>query len=525
MPRVLVADPIAQEGIDLLQTQTQVDVKAGLGTQGLLPLIGDYEGLIVRSETQVTADLIVAGRNLQVIGRAGVGVDNIDLDAATQHGIAVVNAPTGNTVAAAEHTLALMLALARNVPQAHQSLRGGQWHRSAFMGVEVRNKTLGIVGLGKVGSEVARRAQSFYMRLLGHDPYVSPEYARLLGVELVTLDRLLAESDFVTIHTPLTDSTHPLLGTEELARMKPGARLINCARGGLVDEDALVQAIESGHLAGAALDVFSQEPLTESPLFQHDRIIVTPHLGASTAEAQAEVAQEVAEQVLAVLQGQPARYTVNAPYIPPETHAVLAPYIPVADYAGRLASQLCDGQLTTISLRYEGEIAQHDDAILKAAALMGILGPVSEERVNLVNAALIATQRGLQVVEQKSTAIEQYSSLVTVELATTGGTIVVSGTSMRDQAHIVRVNDDWIDIVPFGGYMLFTDHQDRPGMIGAVGTITGKHDINISFMEVGRLAPRGRATMVLGLDDPIPEAVLAEIRAIPGVDSARVVKL
>ena len=344
-------------------------------------------------------------------------------------------------------------------------------------------------------------------------------------MELVSQEQLLEQSDFVSIHTPLTAGTRALLGADELARMKRGARLINCARGGLVDEEALIKAIESGHLAGAALDVFSQEPMTEGPPLRSDRVIVTPHLGASTAEAQVEVALEVAEQAVAVLQGRPARYTVNAPYIPPETHAVLAPYIPVADYAGRLASQLSEGQLKSISIRYEGEIAAHDDAILKAAVLMGILAPVSEERVNLVNAPFIAAQRGLRVEEYKSTVSGVYASLVTVELATAGGQTLVSGTSMRDEPHIVRLNDYWIDIVPTGGYLLFADHQDRPGMIGAVGTITGKHDINIGFMEVGRLAARGRATMVLGLDDPVPDGVLAELRALPGVARARVVRL
>ena len=526
MARILIADPIAQEGIDLLSAEHQVDVRAGLGIEELREAIADYAGLVVRSETKVTADIIEMASRLQVIGRAGVGVDNIDLASATRRGIAVVNAPTGNTLAAAEHALALMLALARNVPQADASLRRGEWRRGDFIGVEVRNKTLGIIGLGKVGSEVARRAQSFQMRLLGHDPYVPPEYARHLNVELVELDQLLAESDFITIHTPLTDTTQHLIGPPELARMKDGVRIINAARGGLVDEEALLQAVTRGKVSGAALDVFSEEPPPMSnKLLAHPRIIATPHLGASTAEAQVEVAREVAEQVLLVLRGQPARHTVNAPFVSPEVHAVLAPYIQVTSTLGSLATQLAEGQFSSLTIKYEGDIAEHDTAILKASALVGLLGAVTEERINLVNATLIARQRGLQITEQKSTRSEQYNNLITMELRTSAGATVLAGTLMRDEVHLVRVNDYWLDMVPSTPYLLFIEHLDRPGMIGAVGTLTGTHDINISFMEVGRLQVRGPATMILGLDDPVPDAVLTEVLAIPHVHGARVVKL
>jgi D-3-phosphoglycerate dehydrogenase len=368
----------------------------------LTKALGDYDALIVRSETRVTAEVVQAGKRLQVIARAGIGVDNIDLEAATSAGIVVVNAPTGNTVAAAEHTMAMMLALARNIPQAHHSLKGGRWDRSSFVGIEVRNKTLGIVGLGRVGSEVARRAQSFNMRLLAYDPFVTPDYARVLGVELLPLEQLLAQSDFVTLHTPLTENTRHLMGTRELALMKSGARIINVARGELIDEAALLQALESGKLAGVALDVFSQEPPGDIPLLKHPRVLATPHLGASTEEAQREVALEAAEQVLTVLRGGPARSAVNAPFLSPKVHAVLSPYIPVASLVGKLLTSLAEGQFVGASISYEGEISQHDTAILKAAVLAGLLAPVSSQQVNLINAPLLAQKRGLRVTEQKN---------------------------------------------------------------------------------------------------------------------------
>ena len=525
MARILIADPIAPEGVELLKSQADVDVKTGLKTQELMEILGDYEALIVRSETQVTSEVIQTGKRLQVIARAGIGVDNIDLNAATSGGIAVVNAPTGNTIAATEHTLALILALARNLPQAHQSLKQGQWNRSAFMGIEIRNKTLGIIGLGRVGSEVARRAQSFAMHLIAYDPFVAPDYARILGVELVSLEKLLTQSDFVTIHTPLTGGTHHLIGESEMAMMKPSSCIINVARGELIDEDALLKALDKGSLGGAALDVFSHEPPGDSPLVKHPRVVVTPHLGASTQEAQREVAIEVAEQVMAVLRGEPARNTINAPFLPPEVHAVVAPYLPVASQVGKLLTHLNEGQFVGVNISYQGEIAQHDTAILKSAVLTGLLAPVSSERVNLINAPLMAQQRGLKVTERKSVAAQEYGNLITVTLDTTTGGTTLAGTSMRNEVHIVRVNDYWMDMVPSVPYLLFVEQRDQPGSIGAVGTVAGNNDINISFMLVGRLSPRGRAMMIVGLDDPVPPHVLEEIRSIRQIETARLVRL
>jgi len=523
--KVLIADPIAEEGIDILRRHAQVDIKPGLTPEELIAIIGDYEALVVRSQTQVSAKVIEAGKKLQVIARAGVGVDNIDRDVATRWGIMVVNAPTGNTISAAEHTIALMLSLARHVPQANAALKSGVWRRSDFIGTEVRNKTLGIIGLGNVGSEVARRARGLEMKLIAHDPFISVDHARNLQVELVSLEQLLMESDFVTRHVPLTPSTKKLIGAKELALVKPTVRIINCARGGLIDEKALAKAVRERRVAGAAIDVFSTEPATKNVLFEDDNIIVTPHLGASTTEAQAMAAIDAARQIVDIFKGRPARYAVNAPFIPAEILSVLAPFMEVASILGRLVSQLAEGQMNAIKIKYEGEISNYDTTALKASALGGLLESISEERVNLVNANMVATRRGLAVVEQKETTCKNYASLVTIEATTSAGITTVAGTVLRGESHIVRVNDYWFDIVPTGGYFLFSDHRDRPGLIGVVGKITGDADINISAMHLSRLKPRGQALMILALDEPLPEEQQQQILSIPDVYTAKMVKL
>ncbi len=523
--KVLVADPIADEGINILRSQAQVDIKPGLKPEEIISIIGDYEALVVRSQTQVSAEIIAAGEKLQVIARAGVGVDNIDLEEATRRGIVVVNAPTGNTISAAEHTIALLLALARHIPQANAVLKSGVWRRSDFMGIEVRNKTLGIIGLGNVGSEVARRARGLEMKLIAYDPFISVDYAHNLQVELVSLEQILKEADFITLHVPLTASTKALIGAKELASVKPAVRIINAARGGLIDEEALVKAIEEKRVAGAAIDVFSTEPITESILFENDNIITTPHLGASTTEAQAMAATDIAEQIIDVFNGQPARYAVNAPFISAEALSVLAPFIKAAATAGKLASQLTEGQMNAIQVKYDGDISDYDTNVLKAAALGGLLGEISEERVNLVNANIVAARRGLTVVEQKEAACENYASLFTIEVTTSTGITTVAATVIRGETHIVRVNNYWIDIVPTGAYFLFSDHLDRPGMIGAVGRIAGDADVNISGMYVGRLKPRGQALMIIVLDEPLPEAQRQQMLSLPDIYSVRLVKL
>jgi len=523
--KVLIADPVSEKGTDILHQHAKVDVKTGLKPEELISIIGDYEALIVRSQTKVTAEVIAAGKKLQVIGRAGVGVDNVDIEEATRRGIVVVNAPTGNTISAAEHTIALLLALARHIPQANASLKSGAWKRSQFMGTEVRNKTLGILGLGNVGSEVARRARGLEMKLIANDPFISEEHAQNLQVELVPMKQLFKEADFITLHAPLTTKTKGMLGEKELALVKPSVRIINCARGALIDEEALAKAVKEGRVAGAAIDVFPTEPTTESVLFESDNIIVTPHLGASTTEAQVFAARDVAEQIVDVFKGHPAKYAVNAPFIPAEMMSALAPFINVAATVGRLVSQLVEGQVSAIQIKYNGEIAEYDTKALKAAALGGLLEQVSEERVNLVNADIVAKRRGLTVVEQEEAESENYASLVTVEATTSAGVTTVAGTVMRGEAHIVRIDNYWIDIVPTGGYFLFCDHLDRPGLIGAAGKITGEADINISFMHLSRLKPRGQALMILALDEDLTEKQRQQILALPDVYSAKVVKL
>ncbi len=523
--KVLVADSVSEEGVAILRSCAEVDVKVGLKPDELISIIGNYEALVVRSQTQVTAKVIEAGKKLQIIGRAGVGVDNIDVEAATQRGILVVNAPTGNTTAAAEHTIALMLALARHIPQANASLKSGAWRRNDFMGIEVRNKTLGIVGLGNVGSDVARRARGLEMRVIAYDPFISVDYARNLQAELVSLEQLLKESDFISLHIPLTASTKGLLGAKELAMVKRTVRIINAARGGLIDEEALVKAIQEKRVAGAAIDVFTKEPMTDSILFKEDKIIVTPHLGASTAEAQTLVAKDVAEQIVAVCKGQPARYAVNAPLVSPETLSALTPYIKAAATASRLVRQLVEGQISSINIKYDGEISNYDTNALKATVIGGLLEGISEERVNLVNANLVAARRGLSVVERKEATCENYTSLITLEVTSTRGVTTVAATVMRGETHIVRVNDYWIDIIPTEGYFLFSDHLDRPGVIGAVGKITGDANINISSMILGRLKPRGQALMILALDEFLPEERQQQLLSLPGIYTVKLVKL
>jgi len=523
--KVLIADSVSEEGLEILRRQAQVDVKTGLKPPELVSIIGDYEALVVRSGVKVTADIIKAGKKLQVIGRAGVGVDNIDVDEATRCGIVVVNAPTGNTISAAEHTIALMLALARHIPQANAVLKSGVWKRNEFMGTEVRNKTLGIIGLGKIGAEVARRALGLEMKLIAYDPFISADHARNLHVELVPLKRLFKEADFITVHTPLTPQTKGLIGAKELAQVKPTVRIINCARGGIIDEAALAKAVKEKRVAGAAIDVFSTEPATESVLFDSDNIIVTPHLAASTTEAQALAAKDVAEQVIDVLNGHPARYSVNAPFIPVEMLSVLAPFIQAASTVGRLTSQMVEGQVSAIQIKYEGEISNYDTNVLKAAALGGLLEQISEERINLVNANIVAARRGLTIVEQKEPTCKNYASLITIEATTSAGTTTVAGTVMRNEVHIVRANNYWFDIVPTGGYFLFCDHQDRPGLIGAVGKVTGDSDINISAMNLSRLKPRGQALMILALDEPLSEEQRQQVLSLPDIHTAKLVKL
>ena len=557
--KILIADSIAQEGLALLSRElpeAQIDVRTGLTPDELRATIGDYTALIVRSATQVTADILGAAHKLKIVGRAGVGVDNIDTEAATRCGIMVVNSPTGNIVAAAEHTIAMLMALARHVPAASSSTKAGKWEKSRFMGVEVRNKVLGVIGLGKVGTEVTKRAQGLEMQVIAFDPYVPPEQARKLGVTMLTLDEVLQQADFITLHTSLTtgpNSTRGLIGARELALMKPTARLINCARGGLIDEEALLHALNEERLAGVALDVFSQEPIRENEILKlllaNERVIATPHLGASTEEAQVGVAVDVAEQIVAVIRGGFPRAAVNAPLILPETLQILQPYMQLVEKMGRLYTQLQPGPLSRVELSYSGEIADYDLRPLRAALIKGLLESVSDAHVNMINAPALAKQRGLEIIEQKSTTPAEFANLVTMRVLDSNGYTssfagkpgsgdehvdVLGGTVMHGVPRIVRVGRYWTEIVP-EGYILFCRNYDQPGMIGRVGTVLGKAQVNIRHMDVGpsergpRLRTPGQppntALMIISVDEPIPDWALAEIGDSGDIFGLTLVKL
>ncbi len=522
--RVLVAEQLAPEGVELLAGRHDVDVKTGLSPDELRAIIGEYDALVVRSQVSVDAGLISAGSRLVVIGRAGVGVDNVDLDAATRAGIVVVNAPTGNTIAAAEHTLALMYALARRIPAADASMRRGEWTRSAFTGVELRGRTLGIVGLGKIGQAIADRARAMEMTILGEDPFVTAEQAANHGVELVGIDALLERSDVVTVHVPLTRQTRGLIGERALARMKPGALLLNVARGGVVDEAALARALAEGRLAGAAIDVFEAEPPTDSPLLSAPNTVLTPHLGASTAEAQVLVATEVAAQILDVLDGRSARYAVNAPLLTPETAQAIAPYLPLAETLGRLVAQLARSGARTLTVEVAGDLAAHDATPVTAAALRGLLETATTERVNLVNAAALAKARGLKVVEHKTPDAGQYAGSLTLTVDAASGPVTVGGTVFGGESRIVRLYDYRLDMAP-ADTLLVTRHQDRPGTVGQIGLILGEADVNISEMHLARTRPRADAFMILALDDDVPEGVANSIRTHEAVLDLWVVHL
>lgn len=557
--KILITDRIAQEGIDLLRThlpEVQIDERPGLKPEQLKAIIGNYTALIVRSETQVTKDVLAAATHMKIVGRAGVGVDNIDTEAATRQGIMVVNSPTGNIIAAAEHTIAMLMALARHLPAANASMKAGKWEKSRFLGIEVRHKILGVVGLGKVGTEVARRALGLEMQVIAFDPYVSPEQARKIGVTMASLDEVLKQADFVTLHTSLTSGpqgTRGLIGTRELSLMKPGARLINCARGGLIDEEALLNALNEGQLAGAALDVFSQEPIRDDAvlkqLIAHERVIATPHLGAATEEAQVGVATDVAEQIITVLRGGFPRAAVNAPLILPETLKVLQPYMHLLEQMGRLYTQLQPGPLHKIELSCSGDIANYDLRPLQAALIKGLLESISDAHVNLINAQLLARQWGLEIIEQKSTTPSEFANLVTLHVLSTNGYTssfagkpgsgdehvdILSGTVMRGEPRIVRVGRYWTEFVP-ESYILFCRNLDQPGMIGRVGTILGKAHVNVRHMDVGPTvrAPRPHnaprvpdtALMIISVDDPIPDWAIEEIRGTEDIFGVTMVKL
>tara|TARA_B100000686_G_C16799672_1_gene985052 strand:- start:1802 stop:3385 length:1584 start_codon:yes stop_codon:yes gene_type:complete len=511
-PRVLISDRMDSGVVDVLEgiKGLIVDENTELTPKELLGVIGEYDGLIVRSSTKVTEDVIQAGKRLRVIGRAGAGVDNIDVAAATRRGIVVMNTPGGNSTSTAEYSVGLLLALARQVPQATMSVRAGRWERSNFTGVELAGKTLGIVGLGKVGREVALRAGAFKMRILGHDPYVSAEAALTFGAQMVPLHQLYAEADFISVHMHLTEQTRHFISHEEINLCKHGVRIINCARGGIVDEQALFDGLQSGHIAGVALDVLEQEPPEECELLQHEAVICTPHIGASTKEAQASVALQVAEQVGDVLVDKPIRNAVNVPSVEPEVFRILQPYLDLAEYLGRIQAQLGIEQLDRITVEYRGEVTNQPTSPITAAVLKGFMETITDEIVNFVNAPIFAQERGLTLDELKSSDSEDFASLITVIYH--GETDrVLSGTIFgKNDPRIVRLDEYHFDAVPEGN-MLFYINDDIPGVIGRVGTIMGTHGVNIAQMSCGRHKVGGRALTILNVDSEVSDGVLTEL--------------
>ncbi len=528
MARILVSDPLSEEGLKILKSvkEFQVDVITDLKPEKLKEVIKDYDALIVRSATKVTKDIIAAASNLKAIGRAGVGLDNVDLEAATQKGIIVMNTPAGNTISTAEHTMSMILSLSRNIPQANASTKKGEWKRSQFMGVELYNKTLGIVGFGRIGSEVAKRALSFGMKILTFDPFLSKEVAEELGVEVVELKPLLERADYITVHTPLTDETKHMISTDQFALMKKGVRVINCARGGIIDENALVVAIKEGKVIGAAMDVFEKEPLSpEAELLKLDNVITTPHLGASTEEAQVNVAIEVAEIVRDVLLGRGIRNAANYPCIEAEVCKFLDPYINLCEKMGKFCGQVVEGRFQELNIVYSGELAKYDIAPLTMALIKGVLTPIMQETVNFINAKSLAKERGIKIKEAKASSEEEFVNLVQVEIKTDKETRKVCGTlSPNKKPRIVKMDNYYFELSPQGEIVL-VQNRDVPGIIGALGTLFGENGINIATMTFGREKMGGMAISLLNVDSTISSQMLEKVRKIKNILSAKVIRI
>jgi len=529
MYKVLVSDPISDQGIQQLVEASDivVDKKPGLSEDELVAIIGEYDALLVRSQTTVTEKILEAGKKLKVVGRAGVGVDNINLEAATKLGVIVINAPDGNTITTCEHTFAMMMSLARHIPQAYKKTTEGVWDRKSFLGVELRTKTLGVLGMGRIGSEVAKRAKAFGMQVLGYDPFLTEERAQQQGITLASVDDIVRNADFMTVHTPLTPETRHMIGKAQFEVMKPGMRIINCARGGIIDEGALVEAIDTGIVAGAAFDVFEVEPpAADHPFLNHPKIIVTPHLGASTVEAQENVAIDVSEQVLHILRNEPFMNAVNMPPIPAEVRKVLEPYFELGEKLGDFIAQSTEGAVEEITVSYSGELSDVDTQPLTRYIIRGVLAHhLGKEAVNVVNSMHIAKQRALNIVTKKSRAAHNFTNLVTVSLRTSNGTRSASGTLLAGYgARIVQIDSYNIDITPAGHFILIS-HNDKPGIIGRVGTLLGSNDVNIATMQVGRQDEGGSAIMVLRVDKGTPKEVLKQLMELPELISAKEVIL
>ena len=525
--KILITDGLSKEGLDILREEKDIelDVRDKVTPDELKKIIKDYEGLIIRSATKVTKEIIDNAERLKVIGRAGVGLDNVDVDSASKRGIIVMNTPEGNTISTAEHTFSMLLALSRNIPQANLSVKKNEWERKKFTGVEVFRKTLGIIGLGRVGAEVAKRAISFGMKVIAYDPFLSMEKAEKLEVELADLKDLLSRSDYISVHTPLIDDTRHLISKNEFKIMRDGVRIINCARGGIIDEAALFDAIKSKKVAGAALDVFETEPPVNNRLMELDCVITTPHLGASTEEAQVNVAIDIAKQVRDALKGRGIRNAVNIPSVTPEVFKVIEPYVKLAERIGSLQSQMASGRISQVKVNYGGEVTNHELAPITIALIKGLLTPVLGETVNYVNASFIAKERGIEVRETRTTDVEDFTNLISVEVKTDKMSNSVSGTLFtKNTPRIVRIDNFYVHAVP-EGYMIITFNLDKPGIIGGIGTILGKNNINIAGMTFGREESTGQAITVLNVDSPVSQDVLDQVKGLPNISDAKLIKL
>lgn len=516
--KVLVCDNISPKGIDILKNAgLQVDVKIGLSPDELKVVVKDYHALVIRSATKVTAEIINNAQNLKVIGRAGSGLDNVDRVAASKQGIVVMNTPGGNTITTAEHTIAMLFSAARKIPQANASMAEGKWEKKRFMGVELYNKIIGILGLGRIGSEVAKRCQGMGMNVIAFDPFISDEKVEEMGIEKVELDQLYKRADFITIHTPLTSETKNIINKKTISAMKDGVFIINCARGGIINEKDLLDALNSGKVGGAALDVFEKEPPENNPLVGHEKVICTPHVGASTKEAQENVAIAVAEQIRDYLIHGTIRNAVNFPSIPADQVSTLRPYISLAEQMGSFATQMFEGATKEVHLEYKGEAAKLTTSPLTAAALKGLLSPILYESANFINSPLIAKERGIEVKETKSLDAGDYYSMLVMTLKSARRSITIAGTLFsKKDPRIVKVNEFPVEITP-AGHMLFIYNNDKPGVIGNIGTLLGRNGINIGRMHFGRETPGGLAISVVNIDSPVDDRILEELKQLPNI--------
>jgi D-3-phosphoglycerate dehydrogenase / 2-oxoglutarate reductase len=525
--KVLISDHLSDQGIEVLKKGgLQVEVKTKLTPEELIGKVGDYEGLVIRSGTKVTSAVIEAANRLKVIGRAGSGLDNVDLGAATRRGIVVMNTPGGNTVTTAEHTFALLMSLARSIPQATASVKAGRWEKQKFMGIELYNKTLGVIGLGQIGSYLAKLGQGFMMNVIAHDPFLSQDKAKELGIEQVELEEIFKRSDFISIHAPLTSETKNLINAQSMAKMKEGVRIINCARGGIVNEEDLYQSLLTKKVAGAAFDVFEKEPVDpKNPLLTLDNFICSPHLGAATSEAQENVAVAIAEQMVDYLVHGAIRNAANLPSIPADLLPTVRPYLILAEKLGAFGAQVFEGGLERVSIEYRGDVANLMTSPITIAALRGLLNPILEDSVNYVNAPIIAKERGIVVEETKTTDAGDFTSLIVLELLAGRGLARLSGTLYkRKDPRIVDLNGFPLEVVP-EGHMLVLSNLDQPGVIGSIGNFLGQHQINIASIQLSREKPGGKAIAVIGIDVPMTPDRLQEIKKLPHILSAKQIKL